>query len=93
MAFSSDESGISMIFSTPRPPITMGTPMNSPCTVLAVEIGRAREEALLIEQEGLGHGYGARGRGVVGAGSHQVDDFAAALPGALDDGADLCPSG
>ena len=57
--------------------------------VFAVEIGGAGQHALLVLEVALGHGDGRGGRRIEGrAGLEQVDDLAAALAGALDDGVD-----
>jgi hypothetical protein len=68
-----------MIFSTPPAPMThRHAHVEILVAVFAREVRGAGQEALLIEEEGLGHGDGARGRGVVGAGAHEADDLAAA---------------
>src|SRR5215470_10814368 len=53
--------------------------------VLAVEVGRARKDALLVLEKALRHGDGRRRRRVEGrAALEQVDDLGAAVARALD---------
>ena len=53
----------------------------SPC-----EIGRAGQNLLLVLEDGLDHlGGGGRGRVVGAAGLEVLDDFGAAVAGALDE--------
>src|SRR5262245_20130939 len=54
--------------------------------VLAVEVGRARKDALLVLEKALRHGDGRRRRRVEGRPAlEQVDDLGAAVARALDD--------
>ena len=58
-------------------------------TVLAFEIGGARQDLVLVPQDRLDHLGHRQPGGVVGRpGLEQRDDLAAALAGALDDGVD-----
>src|SRR5262249_46081918 len=52
--------------------------------VLTFEVGRAREDAPLVEHDRVDHLCGSRARRVPGRGAEQVDDLTAALGGALD---------
>src|SRR5262249_50405337 len=54
--------------------------------VFAVEVGGARQHALLVAQKALRHGHGRRRRRIEGrAALEQVDDLGAAVARALDD--------
>src|SRR5690606_7879385 len=58
-------------------------------TVFAVEVRDSGQDAPLVLQNRLGHLDDGKARGVVGAARlQQVDDFAAAAAGPLDDGPD-----
>src|SRR5215210_1674405 len=57
--------------------------------VFALQVGRARQDALLVQQDRIHHLHGGRSRRVEGApASQQLDDLAAAPPGPLYDGFD-----
>src|SRR5829696_9692798 len=58
--------------------------------VLALEVRRARKEALLVEQHRVDHLRARRSRRVPGGGPEQIDDLAAADGGALDELAEAC---
>src|SRR5690606_15916120 len=56
---------------------------------LAVAVGGAGDDALLVLHNGLDHLDGSAGRGVPGAGALELNDLPAPLLGALDAGIDL----
>ena len=93
IAFSSPVSEISTMRSTPpRADHDRHADIHVLDAVLAVEVGGAGQHALLVLEVALGHGDGRGGRRIEGrAGLQQVDDLAAALAGALDDGVELAP--
>jgi hypothetical protein len=82
----------STTFSTPPAPSIAGTPTNRPFLPNSPsQVGGGGDDALLVLDDRLDHLDGAAGRGVVGAGAHELDDLAAADLGALDAGGDLAP--
>ena len=54
--------------------------------ILAAQIDRAGKQAFLVVEVGTRHLNGRRSRGVVGAGTHELDHLGAAVARALDDG-------
>ena len=68
----------------PAPSLHRDAHVEAVDAVLALEVGRAGEHALLVEHDRVDHLRGRRARRVPGRGAEQVDELAAALRRALD---------